>query len=115
MQRFAAPQSPFIFHQTVAKLLENSYVVNNNGFGALVRLLPSYHGTPEPLQIKPGIEMALERLMLGSNRKRYEYVDTGLNVLKNLVSLIKYVERIVVAERMEHSKFIRILFTDWKN
>ncbi|KAG4068286.1 hypothetical protein HA402_007806 [Bradysia odoriphaga] len=85
----ASPQSPFIFHQTVAKLLENSYVVNNNGFGALVRLLPSYHGTPEPLQIKPGIEMALERLILGSTRKRYEFVATGLNVLKNLVSLIK--------------------------
>lgn len=35
--------------------------------------------------------MALERLILGSNRKRYDYVATGMNVLKNLVSLIKYV------------------------
>lgn len=86
---FSAPQSPFIFHQAVAKLLENSYAVNNNGFGALVRLLPSYHGAPEPLHIKPGIEMAMEKLILGSNRKQYDYVATGLNILKNVVSLIK--------------------------
>lgn len=68
-------------------------MVNNNGLAALVRLLPSYHGTPEPLQIKPGIDMALERLLLDSNRKRYDCVATGVNVLKNLVSLIKYVKK----------------------
>lgn len=90
----------------MAKLLENSYIVNNNGFGALVRLLPSYHGTPEPLQIKPGIEMALERLILGSNRKRYDYVATGMNVLKNLVSLIKYVN---VLERNCRRKLLYFL------
>lgn len=95
----------------MAKLLENSYIVNNNGFGALIRLLPSHHGSPEPLQIKPGIEMALERLILGSNRKRYDHVAVGLNVIKNLVSLIK----LVLTSNLIYIHNSIATFTDWKN
>lgn len=73
----------------MAKLLENSYNMNNNGFGALVRLLAAHQGSPEPLHIKPGIEMALESLILGNDRKRGDDIASDLHVIKNLVSLIK--------------------------
>lgn len=94
----------------MARLLENSYVVNNNGFGALVRLLPSYPGTSEPLHIKPGIEMALERMILGCNQKGYDYATSGMNVLKNLVSLIKYAKNceLVIDVNDRDNKFFRL-------
>ncbi|KAJ6637430.1 Integrator complex subunit 5 [Pseudolycoriella hygida] len=98
----ASPQAPYIFHQTVAKLLEKSYVINNNGLGALIRILSSHVEIPEPLQVKPGIEMALERLILGSNRKRNDYAATGLNILKNLVSLIQ-IEKLNTSPHLNRS------------
>lgn len=58
--------------------------------GALVRVLATPQGSPEFLQIRPGIELALERILLQHERKiSIDDIQEDYNVLKNLITLIR--------------------------
>lgn len=90
-----APQSPFMYHQTIATLLAaNDYGQNANGLSAVMRLINANHGSPEHIQIQPAIERALDRCQFD----RYDDNSCGddigndgaVNVLTNLVALIRY-------------------------
>ena len=83
-------QSPYIYHQSVAELLACSYTAtNNNGLGALIRLLPGIQGCPEWVQLTPGIEIALEWILIQDLKNEPAHIERNLNVLKNLVTLVR--------------------------
>lgn len=56
---------------------------------SLIRLVPGPLGTPEYVQLKPGIELALDRILLSPERKLTDDVIRDYNSLKNLSTLIK--------------------------
>lgn len=82
-------QTPFVYYQTIAELLRHSYELKNYGFGALVRLLGGSYGNVDTVAIKPGFNLAFERILFQKSNKQTDDAVCDLNVFKNLVALLK--------------------------
>lgn len=84
----ASLKSSYFLHQSVSQMLAASSGTEANAskphLNALVRLLGGPHGSSELPKIKPGFEIALDKMLLTSGRNR-----DNSNVLKNLVEIVK--------------------------
>lgn len=58
---------------------------------ALIRLMSNTNGTLEPLSIAPGINFALEQLLINERRTDAHVTEANLNVLNNLLTLVRFV------------------------
>lgn len=84
-----AIQTPYVYYQTIAELLKNSYDIKNYGFGALIRILVGPPGNPDFLSVKSGIDLAFEQILLRKHSKRADDALMDLNILKNLLKLVR--------------------------
>ncbi|CAD7083690.1 unnamed protein product [Hermetia illucens] len=82
-------QHHHIYHQTIAELLMKSYETNKSGIGALIRFVGGLSGTTDFPEVKPGIEMSLERLLLQNQFHFVDYQTECLNAIKNLTTVCK--------------------------
>lgn len=84
----ASLKSSYFLQQSIAQMMAASSgsVVNPSKphLNALVRLLGGPYGTPELPKIKPGFEIALEKMLLNPGKNQDNY-----NVLRNLVEIVK--------------------------
>lgn len=84
----ASLKSSYFLHQSIAHLLAESSGTSTNAskphLNGLVRLLGGPHGSPELPRIKPGFEIALEKMLLTPGRSRDNW-----NILRNLVEIVK--------------------------
>ncbi|XP_065095747.1 integrator complex subunit 5 isoform X2 [Ochlerotatus camptorhynchus] len=84
----ASLKSSYFLHQSIAQMLAASSGTEANAskphLNALVRLLGGPHGSSELPKIKPGFEIALDKMLLTPGRNR-----ENSNVLKNLVEIVK--------------------------
>lgn len=79
-----------IYHQTIAELLSSTSDMNYNCIGSLVRIINGPGGTLDVPDIKPGIELSLEKFIFHDNRnKSLENSRVNLNILKNLVYILR--------------------------
>lgn len=75
------------YHQTIDELLTSSTNMNTLGISALIRILGGPNGIPENIEVKPGLELALERILLQS--KGNKNTETHF-ILKNILNVIKH-------------------------
>lgn len=84
----ASLKSSYFLHQSIAQMLAASSGTEANAskphLNALVRLLGGPHGSSELPKIKPGFEIALDKMLLTPGRSR-----ENSSVLKNLVEMVK--------------------------
>lgn len=86
----ASSQSTHIYHHSLTELLsypnqpENNYVIE-----ALIRLISGANFSNESIGLKPGITIALERLLIDEFKMDDDGIERNLNVLQNLLSLIQ--------------------------
>nr|XP_019561577.2 integrator complex subunit 5-like [Aedes albopictus] len=84
----ASLKSSYSLHQSIAHLLAASSGTVTNAskphLNALVRLIGGPHGSSELPRIKPGFEIALEKMLLTPGRSR-----ENSNILRNLVEIVK--------------------------
>ncbi|XP_062562953.1 integrator complex subunit 5 [Armigeres subalbatus] len=81
-------KSSYFLHQSIAHMLAASSGTATGAskphLNALVRLLGGPHGSSELPRIKPGFEIALEKMLLTPSRSR-----ENSNILRNLVEIVK--------------------------
>lgn len=92
---FAASQSSQVYYNTIAQLL--SY--RPSGADApkcgpqievLIRLMSSLNGSIGAFGYEPGIQLALEQILIDAAKLDPDVVAQNLNVLHNLLALIRY-------------------------
>lgn len=83
-------QAPHIYHHLVAELLAcTSNTENIKGIEALIRLISGSNTSHEAIGLKPGVTIALERLLIDEFRMEESSVTRNLNVLNNLLLLVR--------------------------
>lgn len=90
----SASQSAHIYHNTIAELLAyRPKDVTASPCGpqveALIRLMSNLNGSFELLTVEPGIRFALEQILLDEGKMDSDVVARNLNVLQNLLTLIR--------------------------
>lgn len=89
-------QQSHIYHQTISELLRKSYTLNKAGIGALIRIIGSQNGIVEFPRIKPGIQMALEEVLLKLQFHEEDQQTQALNTFQNLATLAKLEKKGIV-------------------
>lgn len=89
-------QQSHIYHQTISELLRKPYFLNKSGIGALIRIIGSQNGVVEFPAIKPGIQMALEEVLLKLQFHKMEQQSQALNTFENLATLAKLEKKGIV-------------------
>lgn len=89
---FAATQHSHIYHQTISELLRKNYSNIPSGLGAVIRLIGGQSGVVEFPDIKPGIKMVLEDVLLQEQFKKSRLsvatdYSEAFNTFKNLNTL----------------------------
>ena len=84
-----ATQHSHIYYQTISELLRKCYIVNPSGLGAVIRLIGGQTGVVEFPDIKPGIQMVLEDVLLQEQFKKTRLSAAtdnteALNTFRNL-------------------------------
>lgn len=86
----ASGQSTHIYHHSVTELLAYAnHSENTNSIEALIRLMSGANFSNENVGLKPGITIALERLLIDEFKMEDDTIDRNLNVLQNLLFLIR--------------------------
>lgn len=86
----ASGQSTHIYHHSVTELLayanhtENIYPIE-----ALIRLISGGNFSNENVGLRPGVTIALERLLIDEFKMEDESIGRNLNVLQNLLFLVR--------------------------
>ncbi|XP_037828005.1 integrator complex subunit 5 [Lucilia sericata] len=84
-------QHSHIYYQTISELLRKCYSHNPSGLGAVIRLIGGQSGVVEFPDIKPGIKMVLEDVLLQEQFKKSRLSATdyseAFNTFKNLNTL----------------------------
>lgn len=90
----ATGQSTHIYHHSVTELLAyTNHSENMNSIEALIRLMSGANFSNAGL--KPGITIALERLLIDEFKMEDNSIVRNLNVLQNLLFLVRYVKYLV--------------------
>ncbi|XP_055848550.1 integrator complex subunit 5 [Episyrphus balteatus] len=89
-------QQSHIYHQTISELLRKSYTVNKAGISALIRIIGTQNGVVDFPAIKPGIQMALEEVLLKLQFHEGEQQTQALNTFQNLATLAKLEKKGIV-------------------
>lgn len=88
----ASGQSTHIYHHSVTELLAyTNHSENMNSIEALIRLMSGANYSNENAGLKPGITIALERLLIDEFKMEDDSIERNLNVLQNLLFLVRYV------------------------
>lgn len=94
--RFSIPatQHSHIYYQTISELLRKCYTLNHAGLGAVIRMIGGQSGVVEFPDIRPGIQMVLEDVLLQEQFKKARLAaasdaSEALNTFKNLNTLTK--------------------------
>lgn len=88
----ASGQSTHIYHHSVTELLAyTNHSENMNSIESLIRLMSGANFSNENAGLKPGITIALERLLIDEFKMEESSIDRNLNVLQNLLFLVRYV------------------------
>lgn len=83
-------QAPHIYHHIVSKLLsETNATTNMIGIEALIRLIAGVYNTSKMSRFKPGVRIALERLLIDEFKMEVDDVSLNSNVLNNLLLLAR--------------------------
>ncbi|KAM7364141.1 integrator complex subunit 5 omd isoform 1-T6 [Cochliomyia hominivorax] len=82
-------QHSHIYHQTISELLRKCFTHNPSGLGAVIRLIGGQSGVVEFPDIKPGIKMVLEDVLLQEQFKKSRVsaatnYSEAYNTFKNL-------------------------------
>lgn len=86
----ASGQSTHIYHHSVTELLSYAnHSENSNPIEALIRIMSGANFSNENVGLKPGITIALERLLIDEFKMEDESIDRNLNVLQNLLFLVR--------------------------
>lgn len=86
----ASGQSTHIYHHSVTELLSHAnHSDNNNPIEAIIRLMSGASFSNENVGLKPGITIALERLLIDEFRMENNSIDRNLNVLQNVLFLVR--------------------------
>lgn len=86
----ASGQSTHIYHHAVTELLAYAnHCENTNSIEALIRLMSGANFSNENIGLKPGITIALERLLIDEFKMEDDSIDRNLNVLQNLLFLVR--------------------------
>lgn len=102
----ASGQSTHIYHHSVTELLAyTNHSENMNSIEALIRLMSGANFSNENAGLKPGITIALERLLIDEFNMEDESIDRNLNVLQNLLFLVRYVMLLLSAIAVLRSNF----------
>lgn len=93
--KFSASQSAHLYHNTIAELLAyrpKDFDALHVGpqIEALMRLMSNLSGSFELLTVEPGIKLALEQILIDEAKMESDAIARNLNVLKNLLTLIRY-------------------------
>lgn len=86
----ASGQSSHIYHHSVTELLSYAnHSQNIKPIEALIRLMSGASFSNENVGLKPGITIALERLLIDEFKMEDDSIDRNLNVLQNLLFLVR--------------------------
>lgn len=86
----ASGQSTHIYHHSITELLAYAnHSENTNSIEALIRLMSGANFSNENVGLKPGITIALERLLIDEFKMEDDTIDRNLNVLQNLLFLVR--------------------------
>uniref|UniRef100_A0A1B0BJZ1 Integrator complex subunit 5 C-terminal domain-containing protein n=1 Tax=Glossina palpalis gambiensis TaxID=67801 RepID=A0A1B0BJZ1_9MUSC len=83
-----------IYYQSISELLRKCYVLNTSGLGAVIRMFSGLSGVVEFPDIKAGLQMVLEDVLLQEQFKQARLANSSviseaLNTFKNLNTLTK--------------------------
>lgn len=88
----ASGQSSHIYHHSVSELLSYAnHTENSNPVEALIRLMSGANFANEHVGLKPGVKIALERLLIDEFKMEDDSIDRNLNVLQNLLFVVRSV------------------------
>lgn len=86
----ASSQSTYIYHHSITELLSHAnHAENNHLIETLIRLISGENFSNESVGLKPGITIALERLLIDEFKMEDDGIERNLNVLHNLLHLIQ--------------------------
>uniref|UniRef100_A0A1A9Z490 Integrator complex subunit 5 C-terminal domain-containing protein n=1 Tax=Glossina pallidipes TaxID=7398 RepID=A0A1A9Z490_GLOPL len=83
-----------IYYQSISELLRKCYALNTSGLGAVIRMFSGLSGVVEFPDIKAGLQMVLEDVLLQEQFKQARLANSSniseaLNTFKNLNTLTK--------------------------
>lgn len=86
----ASGQSTHIYHHAITELLSHAnHSDNTNSIEAIIRLMSGANFSNENVGLKPGITIALERLLIDEFKMEDDSINRNLNVLQNLLFLVR--------------------------
>lgn len=86
----ASGQSTHIYHHAISELLScANHAKNNNPIEVIIRLMSGANFANESIGLKPGITIALERLLIDEFKMEEDTIARNLNVLQNLLFLVR--------------------------
>lgn len=86
----ASGQSTHIYHHSISELLScANHSRNNSPIEVIIRLMSGANFANESVGLKPGITIALERLLIDEFKMEEETIARNLNVLQNLLFLVR--------------------------
>lgn len=94
----AAHQSNQTYHNTISDLLKSSTQKEESKLSrnvatpeieAIIRLMSNMNGTLEPISIAPGINFALQQLLINEGKYDPDIISKNLIVLANILTLIR--------------------------
>lgn len=86
----ASGQSSHIYHHSVTELLAyDNAAETNRPIEALIRLMSGASFSNDSIGLKPGVAIALERLLIDELKMEDESIERNFNVLQNLLTLVR--------------------------